>query len=85
MAAIGPPRLKQYCADMIAAYETNGCAFGLPRSAIADRTRGLRWDLLRLLEREGHWGEALRHAVKLGPAFLLRRAKALLGRALRHD
>lgn len=83
MAAIGPARLKQYCTEMIAAYEINGRAFGLPHSAISDRTRGLRWDLLRLLQRDGAWKESLRHAAKLGPAFLFRRAKALLQRAMR--
>ncbi len=83
MAAIGPARLKQYCAEMIAAYETHGPLFGLSRSAIASRTRGLRWDLLRLLGREGNWAEVRAHAAKLGPIFLLRRAGALLRRGLR--
>lgn len=83
MAAIGPARLKQYCAEMIAAYETNGSLFGLPPSAIASRTRGLRWDLLRLLQREGAWAEVLGHGAKLGPTFLFRRAGALLRRAMR--
>jgi glycosyltransferase involved in cell wall biosynthesis len=81
MATLGPARLQEYYEAMISSCETLLPAFGLDATALYNRTKGSRWDLLRLRQREGQWLEVLRHANKLGFPFLMKRVAAL-GRQL---